>query len=85
MSKGTEAKANIVKVLELTRDMLILADQGENYCAESACGVLYGALRDTAFRIRKLAEAALEKHRVAGTWDTNLDGNQIEKPSAGDS
>ncbi|MFC2131849.1 hypothetical protein ACFLSQ_10480 [Bacteroidota bacterium] len=47
---------NIVKVLRLTREMIILADEGDDNRKDSSCGVLYGLLRDTAYKIRGLAE-----------------------------
>ena len=31
--------------------------------------VIYGILRDAAYRLRRLAEEECDKHRAAGKWD----------------
>jgi len=53
---------SIGRVLELSRQMLMVAERGEQLCMSSKCGVLYGTLRDAAFKIRRLAEEAREEH-----------------------
>lgn len=60
---------NIVKVLRLTRDMMLLADQGDSNRQDRGCGVLYGTLRDAAYKLRSLAEAEKILHQEKGTWD----------------
>jgi len=50
------------KTLELTRTMLILADEGDAVREDAGCGVLYGVLRDAAYKIRQLAENEREAH-----------------------
>jgi len=35
---------------------------------DNGCGVLYGVLRDSAFKIRKLAEAEKRAHIKKGWW-----------------
>jgi len=61
---------NIVKVLRLSRDMMLLADQGDERRQDASCGVLYGTLRDTAYKLRHLAEEEIQAHKNAGIWDT---------------
>jgi hypothetical protein len=61
---------NIIKVLRMSRDMMLLADQGDEARADTGCGVLYGTLRDTAYKLRHLAEQEIEVHKHAGVWDT---------------
>jgi len=60
---------NIVKVLRLTRDMMLLADQGDTSRPDRSCGVLYGTLRDSAYKIRELAEQEKILHQGSGLWD----------------
>jgi hypothetical protein len=60
---------NIVKVLRLTRDMMLLADQGDSNRQDRGCGVLYGTLRDAAYKLRQLAEEEKESHQKNGIWD----------------
>lgn len=52
----------IMKTLDLVRAMIELADYGDAVREDDGCGVLYGVLRDSAFRIRKLAEKEREAH-----------------------
>ena len=61
---------NIVKVLRLSRNMMLLADRGDETRQDISCGVLYGTLRDTAYKLRHLAEQEVQVHKNAGIWDT---------------
>ncbi len=58
----------IKKTLELTERMIALADEGDEVREDSSCGILYGVLRDSAFRIRQLAEKEREAHIRKGWW-----------------
>ena len=60
---------NLLKTVRLTREMLAVADEGDRDRDDDTCGIIYGILRDTAYRIRKLAEQECEKHKEAGKWD----------------
>jgi len=64
---------NIVKVLRMTRDMIILADEGDSVRRDRSCGVLYGTLRDTAYKLRDLAEREKNFHLENGLWDLEED------------
>ena len=46
----------IKRTLDLMKEMLELADEGDAVREDTGCGVLYGVVRDYAFKIRKLAE-----------------------------
>lgn len=67
MTKGYNQ--NIIKVLRLSRDMMVLADRGDEMRQDIGCGVLYGTLRDTAYKLRNLAEQEVEQHKRTGRWD----------------
>jgi hypothetical protein len=54
------------KTLELAELMLKVADEGDAVRKDVGCGVLYGVLRDSAYRIRKLAEAERVAHSKKG-------------------
>jgi hypothetical protein len=60
---------NILRVLRLSRDMMRLADRGDEARSDTGCGVLYGTLRDTAYKLRHMAEQEIEAHKNAGVWD----------------
>jgi hypothetical protein len=48
--------------------MLALADEGDRDRNDDSCGILFGILRDTGYRLRKLAEEECQKHEQAGKW-----------------
>ncbi len=56
------------RLLQLTETMVELADLGDEAREDVGCGVLYGLLRDSAFKIRKVAEQEKEKHIRKGWW-----------------
>ena len=60
---------NIIKVLRLSRDMMLLADRGDESRQDRSCGVLYGTLRDSAYKLRSLAEQEIDTHKNAGLWE----------------
>ncbi|MBE9572176.1 MAG: hypothetical protein IMF11_16225 [Proteobacteria bacterium] len=59
---------SIKKTLEVVKAMLEVADQGDAVREDTGCGVLYGVVRDSAYRIKKLAEAEKEAHIKKGWW-----------------
>lgn len=62
---------NIIKVLRLSRDMMLLADKGDESRQDRSCGVLYGTLRDSAYKLRNLAEQEINIHKDTGLWDVD--------------
>jgi hypothetical protein len=58
----------IKKTLELGKTMLELADEGDAAREDTGCGVLFSVLRDSAYKIRQLAEAEREAHIKKGWW-----------------
>lgn len=60
---------HIVKTLKLTEKMIHLADRGEADREDNGCGILYGVLRDSAYKLRKLAEDEKRNHMRKGWWD----------------
>ncbi len=58
----------IRETLNLADNMLDLADRGDAVREDNGCGVLYGVLRDSAFRIKQLAEAEKDAHIKKGWW-----------------
>ena len=65
----------IVKALELARELMILADEGDANREDVGCGVLFGTLRDCAYKIRAQAESEITEHKRRGKWlETNSIG-----------
>jgi len=59
---------SIKKTIELAKRMIDLADEGDSVREDTNCGVLYGVLRDSAYKIKKLAEKEKEAHKKKGWW-----------------
>lgn len=68
---------NLLKVLRLTREMLATADEGDRDRNDDSCGILYGILRDMAYRLRTLADEECHKHKNAGKWSDEVDATPI--------
>ncbi|MBD3165998.1 hypothetical protein GF324_05335 [bacterium] len=62
---------HIQDLLRLTREMMVLADLGDRDRLDSSCGVLYGNLRDAAYKLRKEAELERSIHIERGIWDAD--------------
>jgi len=58
----------IKETLFLTESMLALSDKGDLLREDDGCGILYGVLRDSAYKIKKLAEAEKASHEKRGQW-----------------
>ena len=59
---------HIFDALELSRKLTIIADEGERDAEDDSCVVLYGIIRDCAYKIRRRAEGEREKHITRGIW-----------------
>jgi len=59
---------NIHEALLLADRMLDLADRGDQEREDAGCGILYGILRDSAYKIKKVAEKERQSHIRKGMW-----------------
>ena len=64
---------NIKKTLNLVDEMIKIADMGDIEREDNGCGILYGVLRDSAYKVKKLAEREKEKHIEKGWWTEESD------------
>lgn len=53
---------NLNRVVDLCYEMLEIADYGDKLRQDDGCGVVYGLLRDAAYKVRRLAMQELEHH-----------------------
>ena len=60
---------NIIQTLSIVEKMLKLAEQGDNEREDTGCGIMYGMIRDSAYKIRQLAEKERQAHMNKGWWD----------------
>jgi hypothetical protein len=59
---------HIINTLNLADEMIDLADMGDADREDNGCGILYGVLRDSAFKLKKLAEEEKLNHIRKGWW-----------------
>ncbi len=71
---------NIKRTIELTEKMMQLADQGDAEREDTGCGVLYGVLRDSAYKILQMAEQEKKRHQEKGWWKEPNTSNVNLKP-----
>ena len=60
----TRCDRHLKKALDLARQLTLLADEGEAASPDDGCIVLYGVVRDCAYRIRSGAQKELEYHQA---------------------
>jgi hypothetical protein len=53
---------NLKDIIALCGQMLNLADRGDEERTDAGCGVIYGTLRDAAYKVRQMAQNELQKH-----------------------
>jgi hypothetical protein len=51
-----------------SQELLELAEHGDNIREDVGCGVLFGTIRDCAYKIRSLAESEIAEHERRGIW-----------------
>jgi hypothetical protein len=59
---GEECNQHIKRALALADELLALADEGDEVRKDVGCGILFGTIRDSAYKIRALAESELVEH-----------------------
>jgi hypothetical protein len=64
---------NIRETLNLVNEMIRVADKGDVDREDNGCGILYGVLRDSAYKVKKLAEQEILKHIERGWWSEESD------------
>ena len=75
MSK--RSNQHIKKALELAKQLMCLADNGDMHRRDDSCGVLYAVIRDSAYRIKERAEREKEMHIALGLWQDER--NEIDQ------
>ncbi|MCP4199696.1 MAG: hypothetical protein GY762_21335 [Proteobacteria bacterium] len=56
-------------LIRLTREMMALADEGDRDRVDDSCGIIYGMLRDAAYRLRKVAKEESKKYSEIGVGE----------------
>jgi hypothetical protein len=64
---------NIERTLQLTDEMIELAKIGDAEREDTGCGILYGVLLDSGYKLKRLAEKEKENHIKKGWWKNNFE------------
>ncbi len=64
-----KSEANIASTIKLAQQMIRLAQNGDEYREDAGCGVLYGILLDSGYRILDLAQKEKQNHIEKGLWN----------------
>ncbi len=59
----------IKKSIEISKEILELSDLGDQLRQDDGCGVLFGVMRDCAYKIKALAEEEKQRHIDKSKWD----------------
>lgn len=59
---------NIQSALNLVEKMIKIANKGDIEREDTGCGILYGMLLDSAYKIKKIAEQEKQSHIKRGWW-----------------
>ena len=62
MAASSEDIKNLNRVKQLCYEMLEVADYGDKYRKDDGSGVVFGLLRDCAYKIRSVTEKQLASH-----------------------
>jgi len=54
--------------LQIVDFLLALADKGDLEREDVGCGILYGIVRDSAYKIKRAAESEMTVHIRMGKW-----------------
>ena len=60
---------HIIETLKMSDEMIHLSNKGDDDREDTSCGILYGILRDAAYKIKKVAEDEKRRHILKGLWD----------------
>ncbi len=63
-----KCNSHIKRAFELARELTILADEGEADSGDDGCVLLYGVVRDCAYKVRNQAEREKKDHERRGVW-----------------
>jgi len=73
----------IERAMGLAQELVLLADEGEAVSEDNSCVLLFGIVRDCAYRVRRQAQGERERRRLLGLWEDRDDrmASREEPPS----
>lgn len=73
-----ECDINIAQTIDLAHEMIRLAHTGYEQREDPGCGILYGILLDSGYRLLELAQKEKQAHVQKGWWDNSIKKESIE-------
>ena len=67
------------RTLDLVKKMIILADKGEVGCCDYSSSVLFGVVRDCAYKIKCRAEGERDRLKMLGDWEVEQQCEDLKK------
>jgi len=68
---------NIARTIELAHKMIELAQTGYEHHEDPGCGVLYGILLDSGYKLLGLAEKEKQAHIHKGWWVESINKGRL--------
>ncbi len=65
---------NIARTIKLAQQMILLAQDGDENREDLGCGVLYGILLDSGYKILGIAQKEKQNHMNKGQWQESIKG-----------
>jgi len=65
------SEEHIENALRLAHELILLADAGDDVREDIGCGILFGTIRDCAYKIQTLARQELQEHQKKRRKDVN--------------
>jgi hypothetical protein len=69
---------NVARTIALAKEMIKLAQTGYEHQEDSGCGVLYGILLDSGYRLLDLAQKEKHAHMQKGWWNNDINKEGTE-------
>lgn len=66
----------IRKALRAAQGLTSLADEGESETRDDGCAVLFGVIRDCAYKIKTQAEREKQARQARGMWEAETGPGQ---------
>ena len=66
MSTRCKCDGNLRRVVDLAGELILLADDGDAQRDDVGCGIVFGTVRDYAYKLRSMAQSEIEQHQKTG-------------------
>ncbi len=63
-----ECDINIAQTISIAREMIKLAQKGYEQREDPGCGILYGILLDSGYKLLDIAQKEKQAHILKGWW-----------------